>query len=112
MNSAAQTPHHALSASREPSPAPSIPGTYEAFRVLCAEFLRAADTAGADELAAGLKCVGLAFLGIQWDDTNPFHAIHRAAGAPALMRLVTKKAIERETTLAMAEEAPGERCAR
>lgn len=110
MNSAAQTPHAPESAPQEPSPAPSIPGTYEAFRVLCAEFLRAADTADADELAAGVKCVGLAFLGIQWEDNNRFHVIHRAAGAPALMRLVTKKTIERETVLAMVEEAPGERC--
>ncbi|CAN7388985.1 hypothetical protein [Variovorax sp. LjRoot178] len=107
MNTAAQTPH-----TPDPAgPEPSIAGSYEAFRVLCAEFLRAADTANADELAAGVKCVGLAFLGIQWDDSNPLHEIHRAAGAPALMRLVTKKTIERETVLAMAEDAPNERCA-
>lgn len=113
MNFAAQTPHTRESALQgSPAPAPTIAGSYEAFQVLCAEFLRAADTAAADELAAGVKCVGLAFLGIQWDDSNPFHMIHRAAGAPALMRLVTKKTIERETALAMAEaeDAPGERC--
>jgi hypothetical protein len=91
------------------SSAPSIPGTYEAFRALCAEFFRAADTADADELAAGLKCVGLAYVGIEWDAGNPFHAIHCHAGAPALMRLVTKKAIEREAALAMSEEAPANR---
>lgn len=104
MNSAAQTPHTQDSA----APAPTIAGSYEAFRALCAEFLRAAN---ADELAAGVKCVGLAFLGIQWDDSNPFHKVHREADAPALMRLVTKKTIERETVLAMAEDAPGERYA-
>ncbi|VTU44905.1 hypothetical protein [Variovorax sp. RA8] len=116
MNSAAQTPHTRESALQgSPAPAPTIAGSYEAFQVLCAEFLRAADTADGDALAAGVKCVGLAFLGIQWDDSSPFHKIHRAAGAPALMRLVTKKTIERETALAMAEaeaaDVPGERCA-
>lgn len=107
MNAAAQTPQTPVSA----VPAPTLAGSYEAFRVLCAEFLRAADTANADELAAGVKCVGLAFLGIKWDDDNPLHKIHQSAGAPALMRLVTKKTIERETVLAMEDEAPGERCA-
>ena len=107
MTAAAQTPH-----TPDPAvPAPTLAGSYEAFRVLCAEFLRATDTANADELAAGVKCVGLAFLGIKWDDDNPLHKIHQSAGAPALMRLVTKKTIERETVLAMEEDAPGERCA-
>lgn len=63
---------------------PSIPGSYEAFKVLCAEFLRAADTADADELEAGAKCVGLAYAGILWDDENPFHKIHRAGGSACL----------------------------
>lgn len=113
MNFAAQTPQTPEPGLRELSAsAPTIAGSYEAFQVLCAEFLRAADTADADELAAGVKCVGLAFLGIQWDDSNPFHKIHRAAGAPALMRLVTKKTIEREAALAVQEdnEPPRERC--
>jgi hypothetical protein len=90
---------------------PTIPGSYEAFKVLCAEFLRAADTAGADELAAGAKCVGHAFLGIQWDDANPRHSIHRAAGAPALMRIVTKKVFERELVLEQADAGERDRCA-
>ncbi|CAN7773920.1 hypothetical protein LJR290_007681 [Variovorax sp. LjRoot290] len=116
MNSASKTPH------RPPSSGivhgvisdggPTIPGSYEAFRALCAEFLRASDTANSDELEAGAKCVGLAYAGIQWDDENPFHKIHRAAGAPALMRIVTKKVIEREVVLAREEyEAEPMRCA-
>ena len=107
MNAAAQTPQTPDSAAL----APTIEGSYEAFRALCAEFLRAADTADADALAAGVKCVGLAFLGIQWDDSDPLHKIHQSAGAPALMRLVTKKTIERETVLAREEDTAGERCA-
>lgn len=73
--------------------------TYEEFRHMVAEFLKAADTANKEELDAGAKCVGLAYLGIQWDDGNPLHEIHRSAGAPACMRLVAKKVVEREVAL-------------
>lgn len=73
--------------------------TWDEFRRLIAEFLKAADTATLEELEAGAKCCGLAYLGIQWDDNNPLHTVHRNAGAPALMRLVTKKCIEREMAL-------------
>lgn len=37
---------------------PSIEGSWEAFKVLCAEFLRAAGTANSEELEAGAKYVG------------------------------------------------------
>lgn len=97
---------------------PSIPGTYEGFRAICSEFLRAVATTSADELEAGVHCVGLAFLGIQWDESNPLDRIHRAAGAPALMRIVTKAVIERELALAQVHaevdadsEAEAMRCA-
>lgn len=73
--------------------------SYEEFQRIAADFLKAADTATLEELDAGLKCCGLAYLGIQWDDTNPFHAVHRQAGAPALMRIITKKFLEREVAL-------------
>lgn len=73
--------------------------TYEEFRRMVAEFLKAADTANKEELDAGAKCVGLAYLGIQWDDNNPIHEIQRSAGAPACMRLVTRKVIERELAI-------------
>lgn len=42
--------------------------TWDEFRRLIAEFLKAADTATLEELEAGAKCCGLAYLGIQWDD--------------------------------------------
>jgi len=89
---------------------PTIPGSYEAFRVLCAEFLRAAGTADADELAAGAKCVGHAYFGIEWDDANPMHRINRAGGAPSLLRIVTKKVIERELAIEQADAWEPERC--
>lgn len=79
--------------------AATLTPTYEEFRRIVSEFLQAADTANADELAAGAKCCGLAYLGIQWDDSNPLHSIHRGAGAPACMRLVAKKVAEREIAL-------------
>lgn len=115
MKQATPTPHRLPSDAGhhdEPAaPEPSIPGSYEAFKALCAEFLRAADTADAEELESGAKCVGLAYLGIHWDDANPFHKIHRAAGAPALMRIVTRKVIERELVIEQADPAELMRCA-
>lgn len=59
--------------------------------------------ADGDALDAGAKCVGLAYLGIQWDDNNALHSIHRNAGAPALMRIVTRAVVEREIAIAKAE---------
>lgn len=77
--------------------------TWEEFRRIVADFLKAADMAtSVEELDAGAKCCGLAYLGIQWDDSNSLHTIHRNAGAPALMRLVTKKCAAREMALALA----------
>lgn len=73
--------------------------TWEEFKQMAAEFFQAADSANTEELAAGAKCVGLAYLGIQWDDKNPLHDAHRLAGAPAIMRLITKKVAEREVSL-------------
>lgn len=72
--------------------------TYDEFRRIVADFLKAADTASAAELDAGVHCVGLHFLGIQWTG-SPLDEVHRKAGAPACMRLVTKKVIERELQL-------------
>lgn len=83
---------------------PSIPGTYEGFRAICSEFLRAIATTNADELEAGVHGVGLAYLSIQWDEDNPLDRIHRAAAAPALMRMVTKAVIEREMALAQVQD--------
>lgn len=82
----------------------TITCTYDEFRRIVADFLKAADTANYEELEAGEKCVGLAYLGIQWDDNNPIHAIHRAAGAPACLRLVTQKVVEREVALDAAHQ--------
>lgn len=77
----------------------TITCTYDEFRRIVADFLQAADTANLEELEAGEKCVGLAYLGIEWDERNPLHQVHRAAGAPACLRLVLRKVIEREVAL-------------
>jgi len=81
---------------------PSIACTYDEFRRIVADFLKAADTATMDELEAGSKCVGLAYLGIQWDG-SPLQEVHRLAGAPACLRLVGKKFAERQFQLEQQE---------
>jgi hypothetical protein len=48
----------------DPESGLSLACSWEGFKGICAEFLRAADSANADELEAGAKCVGLAYLGI------------------------------------------------
>ena len=77
----------------------TITCTYDEFRRIVRDFLVAADDATEDELEAGSKCVGLAYLGIEWDESDPIQMIHRSAGAPACLRLVEKKVMEREYAL-------------
>lgn len=77
---------------------PTIGCTYEQFRQMAGEFFRALPTANAEELDAGLKCLGLAYLGIQWGDSR-LDEIHQEVGAPTILRLATGKAILRELEL-------------
>ncbi len=72
--------------------------TYDEFKVICRDFLVAAPTAALDELDAGMKCVGLCYLGIQFDD-GFLGEINRTAGAPALMRICAKAFVAREFEL-------------
>jgi len=79
---------------------PTIAGSYEDFKRLTKDFFDALPTAtDPEQIEAGMKCVGLAYLGIQWDDTSPMDNIHRLVGAPAVLRLVTKLGIIRQVEL-------------
>jgi hypothetical protein len=85
-------------------PTSTLNPTWDQFRRIVADFHKAADTANGEELDAGAKCVGLAFLGIQWDEGNKMHEVHRQAGAPALMRIVTRKVIDRQIAIESEED--------
>lgn len=52
-----------------------------------------------------MKCVGLAFLGIQWDESSELHRIHREVGAPAVLRMVTRMGLKRQVELEQASRA-------
>lgn len=84
--------------------------TYDQFKVIVRDFLVAAPTATLEELEAGMKCVGLHYLGIKFEDSF-FGTLHRDAEAPALMRMSTKAFIARELDLLVIDALPKPCCA-
>lgn len=74
--------------------------TYVEFKRLSKDFFEGLKTATTEEeVEQGLKCLGLAYLGIQWDETSSTVMSDREVGAPAVLRLANKHAILRQVEI-------------
>lgn len=78
----------------------TIACTYDEFKQMAKEFFLAIPGADAEQMDAGIHCLGLAYLGIQWEE-GLLADINREVSAPIIMRLATKYVLERELVLAM-----------
>lgn len=81
--------------------------TYDQFKQLSRDFFQAIPTASEESLHEGFKCLGLAYLGVEFGD-HPAAPLHREVSAPAIMRLAVKKMLARELELACAGENASE----
>ena len=72
--------------------------TWQEFRMMSKEFFIAAKSANEEELEAGFKCLGLAYLGIQFDE-GPFKKMQVEIEAPTIIRLAGKAKLDRELEL-------------
>ncbi len=68
----------------------SINTDWQGVKQLAAEFCRAAPTATAEELDAGMKCFGLAWISCQFGD-GFMDRIAKESEHPALMRIVNRE---------------------
>lgn len=74
--------------------------TYDQFKRLSKDFFDGLKTATTEEeVEQGLKCLGLAYLGIQWDETSSTLICDREVGAPSVLRLAQKHAILRQVEI-------------
>lgn len=77
---------------------PTIEPTFEEFKKLAAEFGRAAPTADRDALEAGYKCIGLAYIGLQFSEHPVFSQTERVA-APIVLNICSRTKLAREFEL-------------
>ena len=83
---------------------PTFECTYEEFRQVAADYVRALETVKSyEELQAAHGCLALHYLGIEWDEADPLTPANRGVGAPAIMRVAAHHYIECELRLERAE---------
>jgi hypothetical protein len=95
-----------MNSSTFPTAKPTFECSYEEFRRLSGEYFRALeDVKSFEELEAAHSCLALHYLGIEWDEADPFTPTNRGVGAPAIMRIATRHYIECELRLEQTEVA-------
>lgn len=91
--------HHTAPNDQSPTALTFADTTWASFQRLGKDFLDALPTATADEAAAGWKCVGLAYLACTYDEKDPLQVNAQQVQAPALMRILARKYMERQFEL-------------
>lgn len=86
----------------------TISCSYDEFKAMAKEFFHAIPNATQEQLDAGLNCLGLAYLGIQWTNSK-IDEVHRMVGAPTVLKLAMEKALEREVELEYPKKRPRDR---
>lgn len=82
------------------APALTFVGNYAEFRKVAGEFFQLVDSVKfMEELQAAYGCLALHYLGIEWDENDPFTSCNRESGAPAIIRIATRKYLENELRL-------------
>ena len=81
----------------------TIKCTWDEFKKICKEYIDTSSTASYEELEAGWKCIGLAYLGLEATDALSSNAIE--VQAPVLMRIMARHKLEAELKL---DEREGE----
>jgi hypothetical protein len=81
----------------------TIEVTYEEFRKLGAELLKALDVSDYDQIENGLHCLGCAYLGL--GIKQPLSRAEQEVLAPSFLEYVTSKALMRQAELLYAEGA-------
>lgn len=76
----------------------SIETDFEGLKKMASEFCKALPTLNLEEAENGMKCFGLAYLGCEHPDDLRGRA-NRDAGAPALLRIVSKEYMKYEWKL-------------
>lgn len=76
----------------------SIPSNLESFKKIVAEFLQAAPTASAESLDAGLKCVALAYFGLDVPIESAEHKI-----AESFLQYAMRRHTEYEVKMVMGD---------
>lgn len=76
----------------------SIQSDFEGLKKIASEFHKALPTLNEEELENSWKCFGLAYLGCEFPDDVRGRA-NRDAGAPALLRIVSRDYLDRKLAL-------------
>ena len=98
MQTATPSPHTAPT-DQSPTSLTFAGTTWASLQRLGKDFLDALATATQEEAAAGWKCIGLAYLACTYDETDPLQVNAQQVQAPALMRLLARKYMERQFEL-------------
>lgn len=77
--------------------------TFHEFKLMTRDFFQNADAANMEELDSMWKAIGLAYLGIIFDET-PLGELDRLHAAPIVLKLVGRKYLECQITLERKEE--------
>ena len=80
----------------------SIQSDFEGLKRMASEFHKALPTLNDDELENGMKCFSLAYLGCEFPNDVRGRA-NQDAGAPALLRIVSRKYLDRKLQLEAAQ---------
>ena len=83
----------------------SIPTDYAGLRKMAGEFIKALPDLNIEQADNGMKCFGLAYLGCKFPD-DVLGRCNRDAGAPALLRIVSREYMTREIELMSQQRIP------
>ena len=64
------------------------------------EFFDALPSLNLEEMDNAFKCLGLAYLGIKFDESDPFTPMHREVSAPTILTLASNAMFKRELQIA------------